>query len=692
MSDTTRCINPSSPPHSNAAASYYNRAFDIVAKITHSDSKSSRPTSADEDSVHSVEIERIKSRREASRIQYHQILFQRNKSPRSPEKGEDSIIQSKITCETDSEREYNVPVELYPSSLKSVSSTNSPLSQDTRLATSEDPWDVSQKPTVKEIVVDEKGANFETIIGGDIDNSYNDHDSVASETETHLTLPATDDESGPSITDVPSFAQEHSIFVQAILQLLTERDLHSTKLSGLDNKNTVILMSGTLKKVSHHLIGVWKNKFVELRAGNLSYHEYVGDDENYTQLKSIPLRASSCTCRVIEPPIFAIGGAYVFELLVGSGQKRFWMANSAAERDKWVNAIESAIIGSNESEKKAGKKYKPKVPATPLVHYDDREIYLQVQKMCKKATSKTQYMRALSKIDGKTLNVPVHWVKENISSMSSHSTEDAFREEAIDINVEQFWKDIMRDTVSINDKVISGDLLSGPEKIVGCLTRVILDMDRIATKYEAKVVKADADHTNRFCIKESEAVFYARDLLLSSNRTKSGGHSYYCASTLCNNPSLVVVVPNSSKAEPISLTLRHTASIEDVGDKIWKNDESLLSEQLKINIVPSNPQCKKTKNHTHFFFPRVLPILRHLRIPHNLNDYCSQSSANLESKDGSKITTSNFTAFSSTGEEKIIDDSNGGDRVTVEVLVHVSSEYKICTTDPSGDDFDDTWW
>lgn len=683
----THFITPSSSSNDGrnniAAAAYYNCAFDIVGK---GNPNASRPTSASD----------ARLRREAARMQYQRILWQRSKSTRSFEKGQDGITQSKICPETDSVKGYNVPVEVHPLN-------------DTGLLTNEhehpcDPCGVVKLLRMEEIAVDEDGANFETIIGGKVDDNYDDRDPPSVGVETNITSTTTDDDSFPSITNLPSFAQEHSIFAQAILQLLTERDQHSTE-SSCDNDTHTIVKSGMLKKISHRMIGVWKNKFVELRAGSLSYYEYSGDDDYYTQVKSIPLRAPLCKCRVIEPPKFAIGGAYVFELVVGSGPKRFWMANSAVERNSWVNAIKSA--SSHENEKVSdetpasdnegihrwpGKKFKPKpkVPTQPPVHYDDREVYLQVQRMCKKASSKAQYLQAISRIDGKTLNVPVHWVEENIAATSNDSTDGAFKEEAIDINVEQFWKDMMRDTVSINDQVFSGDLLHGPEKIVGRLTRSILDFDRIATKEEAKMTKADANHTNRFCIKESEAVFYARDLLLSSNRTKSGGHSYYCASALCNNPSLVVIVPNSSTAEPLRLTLRHTAPAVENGDKIRKNEESLLSEQLKINIVPSSPQCEKIKDQTNFVFPRVLPILKHLRIPHSLTDHLNPNKNNSESMDGTTDEASNFRTFSPTGEEKI-ENRKDEDRSTVEVLVHVSSEYKICTTDPSGDAFDDTW-
>ena len=113
-----------------------------------------------------------------------------------------------------------------------------------------------------------------------------------------------------------------------------------------------------------------------------------------------------------------------------------------------VNAIKSASshgvpvlrnIGIN---RWAGKKFisKPKIPTPVIAHDDNREVYLQIQRMCKKASSKQEYLKEISRIDGKTLNISIHWARENITANTHDSSNESFKETGIDVNVEQFGK------------------------------------------------------------------------------------------------------------------------------------------------------------------------------------------------------------------------------------------------------------
>ena len=50
---------------------------------------------------------------------------------------------------------------------------------------------------------------------------------------------------------------------------------------------------------------------------------------------------------------------------------------------------------------------------------------------------------------------------------------------------------------------------------------------------------------------EAQALTYARDILLSGNRTRSGGDSYFCINALLQHPDLVVVVPSYGDVDPV---------------------------------------------------------------------------------------------------------------------------------------------
>ena len=184
-----------------------------------------------------------------------------------------------------------------------------------------------------------------------------------------------------------------------------------------------------------------------------------------------------------------------------------------------------------------------------------------MQNELKNARTQEAYVGALSELydRAESLNVPVQWIKERIevaSSGNAPSGFQAFHEGGLSSGVAQLWKDMLRDSVSINGDLYKGDGGHGPERIIGALARCIMKFDKSATQN----VNATRAYRKKFCITESQAVSYARDVLLACNRTRSGGDSYYCMDTLCSNHELVVLCPSSSEADPLRITVRHSGN------------------------------------------------------------------------------------------------------------------------------------
>ena len=296
--------------------------------------------------------------------------------------------------------------------------------------------------------------------------------------------------------------------------------------------------------------------------------------------KSMPLRAATCTCRAVKvqnkalshTPLSSNGA--VFELTVQGGPRRLWMCNTREERQAWIHAIHEAMIGGsvtrgeNLSEyqverKRGGVGSNNVTAAVPMrsPYRTDLERYLRLQHELKNARCRDEYMGALADLysSAEPLNVPVQWIKERIEVASSGSApSQAFHEGVLSSGVAQLWKDMLRDSVSINGDIYKGDGGHGPERIIGALTRCILRFDKSATQN----VNATRAYRKKFCITEAQAVSYARDVLLACNRTRSGGDSYYCMDTLCNNQELVVLCPSSSEADPLRIIVRHSAHDE----------------------------------------------------------------------------------------------------------------------------------
>lgn len=377
-----------------------------------------------------------------------------------------------------------------------------------------------------------------------------------------------------------NFAIEHRIFLKASLDLLTELDLHAPELGMMD---PIVLKAGALKKASHLMNGVWKVKYVEIRRGMFSYYENavsnagsrVGDPQGELLLrKNIPLEASTCTCRAVKlhqkALNFSPGGA-IFELACNnnSSNKRLWMASSREERQAWMQAINNAMVGGSVTRGDSLIDHRGIVRTVSdrSPFKNDLRKYLKHQSLMRGAKTSQEYLTGFRELLNQSLYVPVKWIakqgmlsNDNIAGYNS-TAPNAFQEATVAMSIDQLWRDLQRDSVSINGKVYRGDSSHGPERILGALTSRILSVGRSS---EASGARSD--------LRESKALVYARDLLLAGNRTRSGGDSYYCVNMLCSNADLAVVVPSGMEAEPVSFDVSEDDSDESFHTRF--NDKS----------------------------------------------------------------------------------------------------------------------
>jgi hypothetical protein len=347
-----------------------------------------------------------------------------------------------------------------------------------------------------------------------------------------------------------NFAMEHRIFVKALLALLAQRDMVAVD---MDDPNT--LKCGPLKKATSLVKGAWKFKYVEIRRGMFSYYDdSLSKDaasEGDLVRKNIKLNANTCICRAVKlnhKSLTVLPSQAIFELTVEGSPRRFWMANSRQERMAWIRAITDAMVGGKVTRGDQQVDHTGRVGkvSRKSPYKRDLAIYLKIQKDIKNASTKQTYVGALHSVVGKTLNVPVQWISEQ-----GEETDRAFREDHVSTGVDQLWKDLARDSVQINGKFFNGGSGHAVERIIGALTCEIIRMDRSSPLRPAN------PEFKWIGVTELQALSFARDVLLSGNRTRSGGDSYYCVDALCQNPGMVVLVPSSLEAEPLSVTIGH---------------------------------------------------------------------------------------------------------------------------------------
>jgi len=530
-----------------------------------------------------------------------------------------------------------------------------------------------------------------------------------------------------------------------------------------------------------------------------------GTSHNHkNQRKSYPLRASLCTCRAVKvhnkressSPRLPFQTGYIFELTVEGGPKRLWMANSREERQAWVQAIHNAMIGGSVT---LGNSYVDYnfvegdlgIPQKSP-YKNDLEIYVSVQRELQQARTVEKYLIALECLCQRRLKVPVQWIKEQMKRKSRknevqndifgeanigngisqlwkemknrHNRNEyqnkAFEEGNMSVGITQMWKDMLRDSVKINGVVLEGDKGHGPERIIGALVQLILKFDKISME-EQNIMRQKTSKRGkmRHPIKEYEAVSIARDVLLSVNRTRSAGDSYYCVEKLCSNQNLVVLCPFSAKAEPLRITVSETSlndrqfkskqkdckgwiKIRHKITKRWKKRYCILGEggvlsfyekekprpyglraqiimlhaKMSISEMGGNKyivtiESRDRSSEQQFCFEnkKILLVWKEAfqkaiegRLPPVFEDDIINEDSN----------TSNNIRHGSQGYEKQSSDDSNKEAITKNrdlqssnikrtkarrsnvsfyIKVEASTAYKICTTDPSGIDKEDTW-
>mmetsp|Transcript_6769 Transcript_6769/g.8439 ORF Transcript_6769/g.8439 Transcript_6769/m.8439 type:complete len:628 (+) Transcript_6769:90-1973(+) len=476
---------------------------------------------------HLENVNKIKSKRERARLKYQQILLKRA-SVRSNGDQKKKISNLKRPkpilrgCSEIDERDESLS-QLF---LQTKSTFSSREIDD----------ESSSKPASSMLIVRPNTAPVNNLF-----LNYNDNSSAVSKTAKPK-------------PHIRRYAEEYNTLVGTVVDLVSKRE----------NKplvdNDVILKSGQLRKVTTMVVGIGFETFVELKKGILRYYENVGHG-NVT-IRTIPLQKKTTQCRAtksLQHDPFD-GWNRVFELILDSGGIRlYWMAKSELDRDAWIQAINNASV--EETSDSFPDQFKTR--STSPTYNADIVLYLHVQGLIRGAASKEDYLSATSLMNNNILSIPVNWLKEYSGATKTKP----------DFEHEDLWRQLLERNISINGQLIQN---ADPERAISALTRHILDTDNYSSIL----------NPSRARIQESQAILYARDILLSCcHETRSDeNHSLFCVESLLKS-KLVHVSPSPSDAEPLKIYLQRidsdnekaggsTRAIQTVG-----SSESLFSGQ-----------------------------------------------------------------------------------------------------------------
>ncbi len=382
---------------------------------------------------------------------------------------------------------------------------------------------------------------------------------------------------------IRKYAEEYNMLVSAVSKTFVSSDSKDEPggIKSQDQNGTVIKF-GILKKMTHMDIGIGLDVFVELRLGIMTCYEEMDGAENSLDVKSIPIRKGACTCkptkefRVVPFP----GWNSVFEVGIKNEATQYWMAESEEGRKDWMEAFSVAMDGDSDfpdiddeaSVHSAKASYSMESKAGRNA---DILLYLHVRGLIQASSSKDEYMNALSMLGSKSMCVPSDWLRQYFDNYNSFKR--GYRDSPA------HWERMREERISINGHIGKG----GIESMIVSLKSHIQDLDRCASCH---------DNSKSYSIKESRAVFYARDILLYCDREEIEDESLYCTSKLLHNHELSSITRGSAELEPIKISLRTLSQDDEIisGEAFVSDDTSVKMKKLQPNYLPNSQSSRET--------------------------------------------------------------------------------------------------
>lgn len=349
--------------------------------------------------------------------------------------------------------------------------------------------------------------------------------------------------------------------------------------------------------------------------------------------------------------------------------------------------------------------------------------YTKIKNCFECSPDKVSYLLTVEELREEQICVPLAWIK---MQTGDELMLDSPLSRGVGFDLVQLWKDMRRDIVSINGQDLYGE--SGPESIVGALARAIMNKARSAKhKLGGGHSKYSSSTTELWHMNEVQALTYTKDILLACNRTQSGGDTYYCVEYLFRNPSLVVLCPFSSHAEPLKITVQLA---EEPVEAVTSAIEALAATEEKESVITpeSSLSFQERARKTQSVkvpkggnpFAQTLPrpsSMKNIAGAVGLINFELPIAQGAESRRFSRTAplklgietpspvTSPMSGKNGSSCDELTEKSYGGGglgktsgikpptpttRSVISVKIEANTAYKICPTDPQ-DDNDDIW-
>ena len=260
------------------------------------------------------------------------------------------------------------------------------------------------------------------------------------------------------------------------------------------------------------------NKVTEIKT-NLNI-DSIEELESYIQ--------RSC-CSPAEPCVFFTESTESSRPIVREKEmtvEKHFMCASDEERDSWLRAIRNARKGRNND---------------PTVWFSQR-VFMAVRTIITQIHSVEELTRVLNAVVGIPLRVPVYFIQ----SLTSGA-----RGPAHDSQLNQVMRDLERETVILGERTFQAVL--GDSDTNGFASKIVfLLMESIRRKEEK--------------LKSWELLRFARNVLLHTYRSQTGGDCYDALEALIPSVSLIHIIPKQINASKNPIRISVTDTVPTVND------------------------------------------------------------------------------------------------------------------------------
>lgn len=284
---------------------------------------------------------------------------------------------------------------------------------------------------------------------------------------------------------------------------------------------------------------------MEVRPGSFSYFEDSAKKRENFGRKTIPLRTNRATCEVLKRNLIA--------LKIEGGPTRLWMTNSEDECQAWVRAIRDSMIGAGAGDIDSNHSLNVSQYQAALDQFQDLQGKLFV-------ASRDDYLSRVDELLRTNIRIPVQWVSDRANlGRGNRSMKPTSASAQMSRSSVGFWKSLQEeDTVSINGCAVSASSPHATERLIGALSRCILEFDK------SYPIDGHVEMT------ELQALSFARDVMMNVLRSRNKDESRLALEYLCQNPKLGVIIEplvSPEMNDPISLQVNYATEANENPEK-----------------------------------------------------------------------------------------------------------------------------